>query len=271
MKITATQKAAFDRDGFLILPSVSEAVSQNIEKWANEVKNLPSSPDAWMHYDEINSAGKQILSRTENFASYHEGFNALFRGQEMLGILEALMGEPVALLKEKINYKQAWAGGYSAHIDSVAYEHIAPVKHLSVLMAAEPSTLENGCLEVVAGSHKAPIPMGKDRCIPSEWCEKHEWIPVPLESGQFLIFSSYLAHRSGSNNSEKGRAAIYATYNVLSDGGDKHEAYYEDRRKAWPPTSERITGERYEEGAKIYGFGSPMLTVEKNGYKDIGL
>ncbi|KAF5342797.1 hypothetical protein D9757_014633 [Collybiopsis confluens] len=123
-------------------------------------------------------------------------------------------------------------------------------------MAAEPSTLENGCLEVVAGSHKAPIPMGKDRCIPSEWCKSTN--------------GSYLAHRSGSNNSEKGRGYLCDVH-VLSDGGDKHEAYYEDRRKAWPPTSERITGERYEEGAKIYGFGSPMLTVEKNGYKDIGL
>ncbi|KAF9061574.1 hypothetical protein BDP27DRAFT_327668 [Rhodocollybia butyracea] len=95
--------------------------------------------------------------------------------------------------------------------------------------------------------------------------------PVPLTSGQFLVFGSYLAHRSAPNKSEKGRAAIYATYNPVSDGGDRREAYYKNRRELWPPTSERIPGERYEAGAKLYGFGSPMLTVVENGYKDIGL
>lgn len=58
-----------------------------------------------MHYDEVTSTGKQILCRTENFANYHEGFNSVFRGEEMLGILEALTGEPMVLFKEKINYK----------------------------------------------------------------------------------------------------------------------------------------------------------------------
>jgi len=254
-----------------VLPAISETISQNIEKWTNGIKNLPYRPDAWMHYDEVNSAGEQILSRTENFADYHDGFNALFRGREMSKILEALTGEPMVLFKEKINYKQPWAGGYQAHVDSIAYTHIGNVKHLSILMAAEPSTLENGCLEVVPGSHKVTIPIGENRCIKPEWCENQQWIPVPLKSGQFLVFGSYLAHRSGPNKSAQGRAAIYATYNALSDGGDKRDAYYKDRRKLWPPTSERIPGERYEVGAKLYGYASPMLTVVENGYKDIGL
>jgi ectoine hydroxylase-related dioxygenase (phytanoyl-CoA dioxygenase family) len=34
--------------------------------------------------------------------------------------------------------------------------------------------------------------------------------------GEFLVFGSHLAHRSGPNHSEFGRAAIYATY-VPSD------------------------------------------------------
>ncbi|KAJ3859280.1 hypothetical protein EV359DRAFT_51111, partial [Lentinula novae-zelandiae] len=95
--------------------------------------------------------------------------------------------------------------------------------------------------------------------------------PVPLESGQFLVFGSYLAHRSAPNKSENGRAAIYATYNALSDGGDKREAYYEDRRKLWPPTAERLPEERYDTGAKIYGFGTPMLSIVEDGYKNSGL
>ncbi|KAJ3782384.1 hypothetical protein GGU11DRAFT_744468 [Lentinula aff. detonsa] len=94
-------------------------------------------------------------------------------------------------------------------------------------------------------------------------------IPVPLESGQSLVFGSYLAHRPALNQSDNGRAAIYTTYNSISDGGDKHEAYYQDRRRLWPPIAERLPGERYD--AKLYGFGTPMLSVVEEGYKNTGV
>ncbi len=55
----------------------------------------------------------------------------------------------------------------------------------------------------------------------------------------------------------KPRAAIYATYNGVSEG-DNHDSYYEHRRKLWPPTFQRIKGEKYQEGAMIYAYGSPM-------------
>ncbi|KAJ3740001.1 hypothetical protein DFH05DRAFT_1529874 [Lentinula detonsa] len=64
---------------------------------------------------------------------------------------------------------------------------------------------------------------------------------------------------------------LYTTYNSISDGGDKHEAYYEDRRRLWPPIAERLPGERYDAGAKLYGFGTPMLSVVEDGYKNAGV
>jgi Phytanoyl-CoA dioxygenase (PhyH) len=82
-----------------------------------------------------------------------------------------------------------------------------------------------------------------------------------VESGQLLIFGSYLAHRSGPNNSDSDRNAIYATYNCKSEG-DLHDEYYADRAKLWPPTHKRQAGENYDEGAMRYGFGSPMLSVD---------
>lgn len=87
---------------------------------------------------------------------------------------------------------------------------------MTILMSVEEATLTNGCLEVVAGSHKAPIPLGEDRCITPEWCAAHEWIPVELKTGEFLVFGSHLAHMSKANNSDKGRAAIYATFVFFS-------------------------------------------------------
>jgi hypothetical protein len=86
--------------------------------------------------------------------------------------------------------------------------------------------------------------------------------------GQLLIFGSYLAHRSGANTSKSHRNAIYATYNCAKEGDLRHD-YYVDRKKLWPATHMRKEGEEYSEGALRYGFGSPMLTVQKEGSKPI--
>ena len=90
-------------------------------------------------------------------------------------------------------------------------------------------------------------------------------------TGEVLIFGSYLAHRSGPNNSPNGRASIYATfvsfflnpvqisdyvvrsYNTAADGGDIHDDYYAHRTVLWPATAKRKPGEMYEEGAAHYG------------------
>ena len=84
---------------------------------------------------------------------------------------------------------------------------------------------------------------------------------LTLFLGQLLIFGSYLAHRSGANNSNSDRKAFYATYNGKREG-DLHDADYEDRAKLWPPTHKRRAGQTYEEGALRYVFGSPMLSVD---------
>ncbi|KAF9046979.1 hypothetical protein BDP27DRAFT_721659, partial [Rhodocollybia butyracea] len=77
----------------------------------------------------------------------------------MTEILETLTGEPMVLFKEKINFKQPWGGGYQAHIDSMHTPHRKlKASHPD---GAEPATLENGCLEVVAGSHKLQFQWAK--------------------------------------------------------------------------------------------------------------
>lgn len=206
------------------------------------------------------------------------------------------------LFKEKINYKLAgsggcfcfcesegWlieVGGFAPHIDAVAYNHIKDVKHLTILLAVDKSTLNNGGLEVVEASHNMDIPLNvEDHCIADEWVDSHEWKPVELEPGkcnclamndhfifyighflilspgQLLIFTSYLAHRSGPNHSNENRKALYATYNRASEG-NLHQDYYELRKKEWPATHMRKEGETYEDGALRYAFGSPMLSVD---------
>lgn len=84
---------------------------------------------------------------------------------------------------------------------------------------------------------------------------------IDKELGHIFVFGSHLAHRSGPNNSDSDRKAIYAMYNCKSEG-DVHDTYYVDRANLWRPTHKKDFGTKYEEGALRYGFGSPMLSID---------
>ncbi|KAL9066621.1 MAG: hypothetical protein Q9161_007451 [Pseudevernia consocians] len=255
--------SSFADNGYLVLHNLlTPSETKNLQKWAQEVHDLPRTPEVpWMPYEEVNSTGARVLCRTENFAPHHAGFNNLLRGPRILSILNHLAGEPMLLFKEKINYKFSGSGGFAPHLDSTAYTHIRKIKHLTILLAVDAATMENGGLEVVSGSHEMDVPInGKDNCIEPEWVAGATWTPCELQAGEMLVFGSYLAHRSGANKSSRDRRAVYATYNCKAEG-DLHEEYYRDRAKEWPATHMRKEGKEYATGALRYGFGSPMLSV----------
>lgn len=257
------QLTLFQEKGYLILRDIMSAKQvTDLQIWSQEVHDLPRSQEAtYMPYEEVQKDGTRVLCRTENFAHVHSGFNSLLRGQDLIDILSQLAAEPMVLFKEKINYKLAGSGGFDPHIDATAYTHIKDVKHLTILLAVDATNMSNGGLEVVEGSHSMDVPINRaDNCIEAAWVKAQDWVPVELQPGELLIFGSYLAHRSGVNESKKDRKTIYATYNCKKEG-DLHDSYYEDRKVEWPATHMRIEGEKYEMGRLRYGFGSPMLTV----------
>jgi ectoine hydroxylase-related dioxygenase (phytanoyl-CoA dioxygenase family) len=155
--LTASQKESYAHDGYLLLTDLIPAeLLQPLQTWTAEVQRLPSSEKGkWMHYEEVKREdGQRILCRTENFAAYHAGFDSLLRGTRVRGLLQQLSGEEMLLFKEKINYKRPGAGGFDAHTDAPAYQHSGVVKHLTINVAVDAATKENGCLEVVNGSHE---------------------------------------------------------------------------------------------------------------------
>ncbi|KIX95059.1 uncharacterized protein Z520_09369 [Fonsecaea multimorphosa CBS 102226] len=263
MSVPEEQMQFFRKNGYLILRNVlSEEETKDLQRWAQEVHDWPTDANSpWMPYEEINAQGQTVLCRTENYANSHAGLNGLLRGQKLLNLLKQLSGEDMLLFKEKINYKLAGSGGFAPHVDSTAYTHIKNIKHLAILLAVDPSDMSNGGLEVVEGSHEMNVPIGEDNCIEPDWVKQQKWTPVELKAGQVLVFGSYLAHRSGANHSNQDRKALYATYNCAREG-DLHDEYYAHRKVVWPPAQLRKKGEEYKVGALVYGFGSPMLSVD---------
>jgi hypothetical protein len=110
--ISPDQQAFFEKNGYLIVrDALSSSDATNLQKWAQEVHDLPRTDEVpWMPYEEVNESGKYVLCRTENYANYHADFNALLRGDRILGMLGQLAGEDMLLFKEKSMFPGIRAG-----------------------------------------------------------------------------------------------------------------------------------------------------------------
>ena len=78
-------------------------------------------------------------------------------------------------------------GGFSPHIDAVAYTHVKNIKHLTILLAVDSCDMSNGGLEVVDGSHDMIIPIGEDNCIKPSWVTEQAWQSVELNPGETAL------------------------------------------------------------------------------------
>lgn len=222
--------AAWERDGYLHIPGVlSDAELADLRAWTEEIATRPadrSRADGLLQHYELTDRGAQI-ARSENLVPNHAGFAALVDRGRLPEIAAALLGEPVVTYKEKINYKLAGGAGFAPHQDARAYKFVDT--HLSGMVAIDDATVENGCLEVVAGWHHELLDVDADGCIHPELVPSFEWKPVPMRAGDLLWFHSRAPHRSGPNLTRATRRGLFCTYNAAALG-DLRRAYYADKQ-----------------------------------------
>ena len=224
------------RDGYLkISRFFSVAEVANLQTWVSEISQWKPTSDKWMHHYESTPDGAR-LSRSENFVPYHTGMESTVTRGKVLDVVSDLMTEQAVLYKEKINYKYPGGGGYAAHQDAPAYEFID--YHITCLISVDPATLESGCLYFAPGRHQEGfIALDEKGCVAPETAATMEWVAVPTDPGDILLFGSYIPHKSPTNRSDKPRRIIYLTYNTSSQG-DWREKYYADKRQAFSEYAE---------------------------------
>lgn len=183
----------------------------------------------WMHHREMTDFGPK-LARTEDFVPSSPLMHDLLETGPIATVAGELLGEPAVLYKEKINYKFVGGAGFRPHQDKPAYPFVEQV--LSVMVAVDDSTLENGCLWVVSGRHHEELPMDERGCLTADVVASMQWEPVTLKAGQTLFFHAWTPHRSGPNQSQHDRRALYPTYNGASEGRLR-EDYYAAKREAF--------------------------------------
>ena len=245
--LTARQIADFERDGILV---VREMYGRDeVRRMSDSIDALVSKPrvrGAEMAYfeDSRTAPGTRILSRIEKFAEPGTPFGELVRERRMVEAVEALLGGAATLFKEKINFKLPGGGGFEPHQDiQPGWDDYAPY-FISVAIAIDPSSVENGCLEVATGHHARGWIGERWKPLAGAQLEGLRFEPYEMAPGDVMFFDCYAPHQSQPNLTAHQRRNVYLTYNRASDG-DHRERYFADKRASYPPDNEREAGREY--------------------------
>jgi len=241
---TSTQRAAMASDGFLVVHDFFGRDSvADVLRWTEELTSAPEvSGRHWVyHEDSLTDPARRLVQRIENFCPFHEDFDRLIRAGALSRWVGALMGGPVLLFKEKINFKMPGGPGFKVHQDQQAgWTRYAPL-FVTAMVTIDPTTIENGCLEVIAGRHREGLLGEEWQPLPEDALELQA---VPTRPGDVIFFDSFVPHASKPNFTEEQRRVLYLTYN-LAEHGDLRVRYFADKHASFPPDVDRDGSQTY--------------------------
>lgn len=236
--LSAAEKEHFDRRGWLLFEDLLDLDVATLQSEVDRVAAWAHEGGPGLHHFEMTDGGRR-LARSEDFTPHSDALRDLLCEGPVPRVAGELLGEPALLYKEKVNYKEPGGAGFSPHQDKPAYPFVESV--LSVMVAVDDATVDNGCLYVVDGCHHETLAQDERGCIAPDVVERLEWHPVELPAGATLFFHALTPHRSGPNTTPKPRRALYPTYNGASEG-DLRAAYYEEKERQLSDggTSDRV-------------------------------
>ena len=164
--LTAEQRAAFERDGYVMVRKLFDDEEITILRTA--IEDDPALRSSL--YDRRDAAGKSTRMAIWN----HPGesvYGLAARSHRVVDTMEDLLGGEVYRYHSKLTAKEPLDGGaWEWHQDygywyhnGIVYPHMA-----SVMVALDSATRDNGCLQVVTGSHLRPA-SSTACCRASKW------------------------------------------------------------------------------------------------------
>ena len=220
------QLSAYERDGYLVvkgfcaMPEIEKLYSTALEDDAMRKNAL----------DLNDQAGKKTRLSLW-FTPGNDVFGYLIRSERMVHAVAQLLGShaPVCHFHSKLMQKEPRVGGAWEWHQDYGYwyknQFLFPDQLISVMIALTPANKENGCLQVIKGSHKlgrvnhgfAGEQVGADMVMVNNALKTMPLVYCDLEPGDALFFHPNLMHRSEANLSEHPRWSLISCYNLQSN------------------------------------------------------
>jgi hypothetical protein len=220
--LTTEQKAQYERDGYIVVSSFFNPEQiKLLYSLATEDGVLRSNA-----FDLNDQSGKKT-KLTLWFTPGDDTYGLLVRSESLINAVQSLLGEgAVCHFHSKLMQKEPKVGGAWEWHQDYGYWYkngfLYPDAMISVMVALTEANEQNGCLQVLKGSHKfgrlehlfAGEQQGADMPFVEESIKRCEKVFVELQPGDVLFFHSNLLHMSDANLSDKPRWSLISAYNL---------------------------------------------------------
>ncbi|SHE44096.1 phytanoyl-CoA dioxygenase family protein [Chryseobacterium takakiae] len=224
--LNKNQIEQYHRDGFIIINQFLNA--QETEKLHHiAVNDDVMRKNAFDLNDQTGKKTKLSLWYTPG----NDAYGLLTKSERMINNVNALLegDAPVCHFHSKLMQKEPKVGGAWEWHQDYGYwyknEFLFPNQMISVMVAITDANKDNGCLQVIKGTHKmgrvehgfSGEQVGASQHYVDLALESMEHIYVELKAGDALFFHPNLLHRSEANTSDFPRWSLISCYNRASN------------------------------------------------------
>lgn len=248
-KINEEQIAQFHADGYLV-------VERLLDRKETELLARIARADPVLQENSravLDKEGKRASIRLRNDLT-DDIYSAIVRSHSLVDTMELLLDGEVYHYHNKMTMKEPFVGGaWEWHQDyGYWYNNGCLFPYMASCMIAVDRTFrENGCLQVIRGSHlmgriehgTVAGQVGADLDRVEQALQRMELVYCEMEPGSALFFHCNTLHRSDDNRSSVPRWTFLACYNAARNNPYKESGHprYSPLAK-WPDSKIREIG-----------------------------
>ena len=218
---TSAQRQAYDKDGFVLIPSLFD--TEEISLMRQAMEQDPALKQSL--YERRDAQGKAT-----RIALWNEPGDSVYglaaRSERVVDTIEDMLGAEVYHYHSKLTAKEPFDGGaWEWHQDYGYWYHNGCLfPHMaSVMVALDRADRHNGCLQVIRGSHQTGRinhstgpgeQVGADMERVNQMLNELDLVYAEMAPGDGLFFHSNVMHRSDQNRSANRRWTVLFCYNA---------------------------------------------------------
>ena len=241
-EITAEQVASYRNDGYLLIEGflddgelaewrsvTDEAVDQRLNARTGDFeKDLNNQRDPDSYY-------AQVFTQCIRLADTHPGMAKLMLDERLGRVAGTLAGvDGIRIWHDQALIKPPYGNATAWHLDNpypdadspptaLHYWSFSSPDSISVWVALDDATLENGCMWYLPGTHKSArhVRAGIGTNMRELFKSYPEWLDIravaaPAPAGSAVFHSGLTAHAAGTNMTPRPRRAMTCAY--MPDG-----------------------------------------------------
>jgi phytanoyl-CoA hydroxylase len=220
MLLTPEHRTAYRETGHVTVrdvfsPQQIQAASDDLDAWGDEFKKTLAVEDEQYYFEQSNPTAR-ALRKLDNPVYARPFFRQMANDPNLLSVIHELIGTDLRVVFSQVFMKPSEVGGAKpVHQDNFYFGPADQDRIITVWIAIDSATIENGCMYFANGSNLGPVhehiaPPGEpfNLQVPPEIAAQHEMTPEPVPAGAVSFHHGNVMHQSSANLSNECRRAV---------------------------------------------------------------